>query len=300
MTGAGISVSAGIPDFRTPGTGLYDNLGKYNLPHPTAVFELPFFKTNPKPFFILAKELYPGNYAPTKCHYFIRMLDEKGVLLRNFTQNIDTLEREAGMNPEQLVEAHGSFGGAACISCKHPHSPDFVRTAIFADQIPMCSACNSHVVKPNIVFFGEGLPDRFFKLVKKDFPQCDLLLVIGTSLAVHPFASLVNMVENTVPRVLINREAVGPFTSKTRPGGRDVAALGDIEATVADFVRLLGWEDEFNGNVAKWQLERTERLAALASNTADSQATTETGAPSQGGHDSSDNSSSESKPAASQ
>ena len=86
MTGAGVSVAAGIPDFRTPGTGLYDNLKQYDLPNPQAVFELEFFRKNPKPFFTLAKQLYPGQYNPTAAHYFIKLLVEKGVLLRCYTQ----------------------------------------------------------------------------------------------------------------------------------------------------------------------------------------------------------------------
>ena len=96
MAGAGISVSAGIPDFRTPGTGLYDNLAKYNLPEPTAVFDINFFKENPAPFYQLAKELFPGQYQPTPTHNFIRLLHNHGLLLRCFTQNIDSLEAEAG------------------------------------------------------------------------------------------------------------------------------------------------------------------------------------------------------------
>nr|CAH7736653.1 unnamed protein product [Callosobruchus chinensis] len=96
--------AAGIPDFRSPGTGLYDNLQKYNLPHPQAIFELDFFHENPKPFFVLAKELYPGSFKPTVCHYFIKMLAEKELLLRHYTQNIDTLERVAGIPDDKIDE----------------------------------------------------------------------------------------------------------------------------------------------------------------------------------------------------
>jgi len=79
---------------RTPGTGLYDNLQRYNIPYPTAVFNIDFFHKNPRPFFELAKELYPsGKYRPNKAHYFVRLLHEKGLLLRMYTQNIDGLER---------------------------------------------------------------------------------------------------------------------------------------------------------------------------------------------------------------
>jgi len=154
MTGAGISVAAGIPDFRSPGTGLYDNLQKYNLPHPTAVFELDYFKEKPEPFYLLAKELYPGNFKPTAAHYFIKLLHEKGILLRNFTQNIDTLERLTGLPGDKLVEAHGSFAESHCVNplCKEPMNNHQMKEYVFASQVPRCDKCKS-LVKPDIVFF---------------------------------------------------------------------------------------------------------------------------------------------------
>ena len=80
--------------FRTPGTGLYDNLQQYRIPYPEAIFDIDFFHHNPKPFFTLAKELYPtGKYRPNFIHYFVRLLHDKGMLLRMYTQNIDGLER---------------------------------------------------------------------------------------------------------------------------------------------------------------------------------------------------------------
>jgi len=109
LTGAGISTSAGIPDFRSPETGLYANLERLNLPHPEAVFELSFFRENPLPFYTLAQELYPGKYRPTITHSFINLLHQKGLLLKLFTQNIDCLEREAGVPGDKIIEAHGSF-----------------------------------------------------------------------------------------------------------------------------------------------------------------------------------------------
>ena len=116
---------------------------------------------NPQPFYTLAKELYPGRFLPTKTHCFVRLLEEKGLLLRNFTQNIDTLERLAGIDADSIVEAHGSFATASCIECKKKADPANVKKAALAAKIPRCEDCDE-LIKPDIVFFGEGLPKRFF------------------------------------------------------------------------------------------------------------------------------------------
>ena len=101
--------AAGVPDFRDPTRGVYSMLRDYNLPYPEMVFQLDYFKKHPEPFYRLAKDLYPTTYKPTLCHYLVRMLAEKNLLLRHYTQNVDGLERVAGLPVDKLVEAHGSF-----------------------------------------------------------------------------------------------------------------------------------------------------------------------------------------------
>jgi NAD-dependent SIR2 family protein deacetylase len=215
MAGAGISVSAGIPDFRSPKTGLYANLQKYDLPSPEAIFALDYLRTTPKAFCTLAKELYPGEFAATPTHHFLAMLASRGLLRRAFTQNIDGLELQAGVDADKVMQAHGGFTGAHCIDCGRAYDPDHVKQCLFADEIPRCDVNDDDgggcggIVKPDIVFFGESLPKRFHSLVESDMPEADLLLVLGTSLSVQPFASLVDAVPRNCVRVLINREAVG-------------------------------------------------------------------------------------------
>jgi len=91
LTGAGLSVAAGIPDFRTPGTGLYSKLQEYNLPFPEAIFSIDYFKKKPVAFLGLAKEMLTKDYEPTLGHKFIKKLQDEGILLMNLTQNIDDL-----------------------------------------------------------------------------------------------------------------------------------------------------------------------------------------------------------------
>jgi len=240
MTGAGISTSAGIPDFRSPDTGLYANLARLDLPYAEAVFDISYFRQNPDPFYVLAKELYPGKFYPTIAHSFIALLDEKWMLHMLFTQNIDCLERRAGVPGEKIVEAHGSFATQRCIDCKTEYPDDLMMKAVEKGEVPHCIVpqCNG-LVKPDIVFFGEQLPEAFHK--NRHVPaMADLVIVMGTSLSVQPFASLPQLTQEGVPRVLINKEIVGDLG--TRPD--DVIVLGDCDEGVRKLADALGWRDE--------------------------------------------------------
>uniref|UniRef100_A0A671WWP6 Sirtuin 3 n=1 Tax=Sparus aurata TaxID=8175 RepID=A0A671WWP6_SPAAU len=235
-----------ISSHRSPGSGLYDNLQQYDLPYAEAIFEIGFFRHNPNPFFALAKELYPGNYQPNLTHYFVRLLHEKKQLLRMYTQNIDGLERLAGIPPEMLVEAHGTFATATCTVCRKNYKGEELRPDVMSGTVPKCPTCTG-VVKPDIVFFGEELPRHFFKYLT-DFPLADLLIVMGTSLEVEPFASLAGAVRGSVPRLLINRDLVGPFAWRRRP--QDVVQLGDVVGGVQALVDALGWTQELDALMA--------------------------------------------------
>lgn len=265
MVGAGISTSAGIPDFRSPSSGLYHNLQKFDLPYPEAIFELDFFRETPQAFFKLAKDLYPGTFKPTPSHYFVKMLEEKGLLLRHYTQNIDTLERIAGIDAELLVEAHGTFHTNHCLECNKEYSMEWVKKEIFADNVPTCPSCNG-IIKPDIVFFGENLPERFYEMPHRDFKQCDLLIIMGTSLQVQPFASLVDYVSDHCVRLLINRDKVGKGSSGgffrsmmfgeglcfDLPGNRrDVAYEGDCDDGCLHLADQFGFGDELREMVKR-------------------------------------------------
>lgn len=255
MTGAGISTSAGIPDFRSPDTGLYANLARLDLPFAEAVFDISFFRENPAPFYTLAQELYPGKYRPTITHSFIHLLHKKGLLLKLFTQNIDCLEREAGVPGDKIVEAHGSFARQSCIECKQDYPQDKIREHIEAKTIPRCFSCKG-LVKPEIVFFGESLPADFF--VNRSLPsQADLCIVMGTSLTVQPFASLPQMCYEGTPRVLINKEAVGGFGSRAD----DVLVLEDCDKGVCKLANACGWLEEL---VVMWEKTASKPAYDLA------------------------------------
>jgi NAD-dependent histone deacetylase SIR2 len=132
------------------------NLARLKLDRPEDVFDIRFFRSNPYPFYALAKELYPGRHRPTITHSFVRLLETKGLLRTCFTQNIDTLERRAGISKEKLVEAHGSFASQSCIDCKAPFDAAEIRRLIQEERIPRCNRCRG-LVKPDIVFFGESV-----------------------------------------------------------------------------------------------------------------------------------------------
>lgn len=241
LAGAGISVNAGIPDFRSPGSGLYENLQKYNLPNPEAIFTLDYFRKNPMPFTLLANELWPTNFKPTITHLFVSLLEKKGMLLRYYTQNVDGLDRAAGISEDRLVACHGSFGSGHCIECKRAFDEEHIRNQISQGIVATCRC--SGLVKPDITFFGEDLSDEFYRLSKQDFQgrnSCDLLICMGTSLQVEPVASLVHKVPLQAARMLINRELPRGFGKRSG----DAVLLGDCDEEIVRLARSLGWEHE--------------------------------------------------------
>lgn len=220
------------------------------------MFDISYFRQNPLPFYTLAHELYPGQYHPTITHCFARLLHDKGLLLKLFTQNIDCLERKAGLPDEKIVEAHGSFAKQRCIDCKTEHPDELMRQAVQEKQVPRCQkdVCGG-LVKPDIVFFGEGLPEAFAR--NRSLPaSADLAIIMGTSLTVQPFASLPSFVGEDVPRVLINFERAGGIGSRAD----DVLVLEDCDSGVRMLAEALGWLEELE---ELWQQTNPDAASAV-------------------------------------
>ncbi|CAF2397594.1 unnamed protein product [Rotaria sp. Silwood2] len=210
LTGAGISVSCGIPDFRSR-NGIYARLHEEfpELPNPQSMFDIKYFTHDPRPFFRFAKEVWPGQYQPSLSHYFIAELERQDKLLRNYTQNIDSLEHLCSIT--RLIQCHGSFSTATCRNCHYTIKSDEIKNEILQQKIPYCSKCskdnnNNAILKPDIVFFGEQLPDDFHKTISIDKNKCDLLIVMGSSLKVKPVSLVSELLPTHIPQILINRE----------------------------------------------------------------------------------------------
>jgi len=140
LTGAGISTSCGIPDFRSA-NGVYSMLGDFKLDDPQDLFSISYFRRNVKPFYKFAKQLWPGTHSPAATHWFIREFEKRGKLLRNYTQNIDTLEYVAGI--KNVIQCHGSFATATCTKCAFQCSGEEIKTKILSEQIPLCPKCEN-------------------------------------------------------------------------------------------------------------------------------------------------------------
>jgi len=210
------------------------------------MFELSYFRENPMPFYSMAKDVYPGKFKPTISHAFLTLLYRKGLLKTLFTQNIDTLERRAGIPAEVIVEAHGSFASQSCIECHAKFPDELMKMAIKTSQPAHCldPECGG-LVKPDIIFFGEQLPVRYHEKCE-EIGKAGLVFVLGSSLLVAPFSSLPPMAADGTPRVLFNRDRVGDLGTRSD----DVVLLGDCDGNIRKLAEVLGWEEE---------LERTWR-----------------------------------------
>lgn len=241
LSGAGMSTSAGIPDFRSR-DGIYVQIhAEYpDLHDPRDMFDIEYFRKNPLPFYRFARALYPGQFRPTIGHKFIKCIEDHNKLLRNYSQNIDTLEKQTGI--KRVIECHGSFAQATCTNCKESVDGDIIRDDVLNQKIPLCSRCHNDggkpedglgVMKPNIVFFGEQLGEHFHSSLDTDKREADLLIVIGSSLKVRPVALIPNSIQAQVPQILINKEPLDHMDF-------DIELLGNCDDIIQELCLRLG------------------------------------------------------------
>jgi len=199
LTGAGISTPSGIPDFRSPGTGLWT---KYL---PMEVASLTTFRTKPELFFAwlhpLASHMLLAQ--PNKAHLALADLERAGFLKTIITQNIDTLHTRGGAR--HVLEIHGTFSTLTCVGCFRQYSSNgFIDDYIGNSNIPRCPLCKS-ILKPDVILYEEQLPRRTWLQAEEASKTCDLMLVAGTSLEVMPSARLpVDALEHGARLVIIN------------------------------------------------------------------------------------------------
>lgn len=185
ITGAGISVESGIPDFRSPG-GLWERFD------PLEYATIRAFEKDPAKVWVMLKEMdrILVQARPNPAHYALAELEKRGRLLGIVTQNVDNLHQEAGSR--NVIEYHGNAHRFVCLNCKGV----WPREALDFDHTPLYCYCGG-LIKPDVIFFGEAIPDEAMFKANAWAVACDLLLLIGTSMEVAPANALPQTAKNT-------------------------------------------------------------------------------------------------------
>ncbi len=185
LTGAGVSTLSGIPDFRSA-NGLYSQ--KYQGMSIEDVLSIDVFDQHPEYFYGLKYFVQADDaYAPNIVHTTLAEMEQRGLLKTIYTQNIDRLHTIAGST--DVVELHGSANHNHCRKCNAHYGVYEILDTALKGEVPKCTRCGG-VIKPDIVFYGEGLNEQDLDRAFQDFARADLTLVLGTSLVVYPVASL--------------------------------------------------------------------------------------------------------------
>jgi NAD-dependent deacetylase len=229
LTGAGISVPSGIPDFRTPGAGLWADVD------PMAVAHIDAWRADPQRFWAFYDHRFQtlDGKEPNGAHRALADLERRGLLAAVVTQNIDRLHRVAGTR--ELVEVHGSIATSSCLGCGSRAELAEVRRRVEAapDGVPRCEACDAPL-KPDVVLFGEWLPVAAIERAQALCASADVLLCIGTSLEVHPVAALPELTHAAGGDVVLVTKGPTPWD------GRAACKLdGDVEEELDALVEAI-------------------------------------------------------------
>lgn len=224
LTGAGISVPSGIPDFRTPGEGLWEKVD------PMEVATIQAFRSDPKRFWEFYRPRFAtlGSKKPNRAHEALVELEMRGLLAGIITQNIDRLHHKAGT--ETLIEVHGSIATSSCVSCSASWALEEVEPLFDSDGVATCTECLGPV-KPDVVLFGELLPEQAMSEATELAGGADVLLCVGSSLEVHPVAGLPGLTLSRGGSLAIVSQGPTPYD-----GDATVRMRGDV---VDDLTALL-------------------------------------------------------------
>ena len=202
LTGAGISTPSGIPDFRSPGRGLWEKA------NPVLLASIHSFRLRPRAFYGWLRPLSKAmrDAVPNSAHLSLARLERCGVLRRVLTQNVDGLHQKAGS--DGVLELHGNAREAICLKCRSLHTEigEMIDALVERGEIPRCPRCGA-ILKPNAILYGEALPARALLEARIEAERCNLMLVVGSSLVVSPAADLpVIARRNGAKMIIVNAE----------------------------------------------------------------------------------------------
>jgi NAD-dependent deacetylase len=226
LTGAGISVPSGIPDFRSPGTGLWADVDPMEVAHIDA------WRRDPDRFWRFYGDRFASlvDKRPNRAHEVVAELERRGLVRGVITQNIDRLHRMAGS--ERVVEMHGTIEWSRCMECGGRVALERVIELLEPDgDAPECLACISPL-KPDVVLFGEMLPEAAMAEAQVLAAEADLMVCVGSSLIVHPVAALPGLTRAAGGRIVLVTEGETPYDDEAdlKLGG-DV--VDELEAVLA-------------------------------------------------------------------
>jgi len=206
LTGAGVSTLSGIPDFRTDKSGVWQRFDR------NRIFNIDVFYSEPELFYKFAKEyIYTlHRVKPNVVHLFLAELEKRGLSAGVATQNIDGLHQAAGSRV--VYELHGHARTSHCIECGREYSLQETVKRLTNNLYPSCDCGGT--IKPDVVFYGEGLPERALMKSLHEAGRCDLFLVLGTSLVVYPAATLPEMALQSGAKVVVMNKTTTPFDQK--------------------------------------------------------------------------------------
>ncbi len=198
FTGAGVSTESGLSDFRSP-DGIWSRYDPEDFTYQRFVSDKDARKRN----WQLRKELISANYQPNPAHYAVKELEDMGKLLCIITQNIDGLHREAGNSEDKIIELHGTIKYAKCLQCDDwPPITEVLDRIDAGEEDPHCKKCGG-LLKAATISFGEAMPVEEMHRAEQCSQECDLFIVVGSSLMVFPAANMPLLAKRSGAKLVI-------------------------------------------------------------------------------------------------